>query len=186
MESQRPRAPRDDEPLRVTSLDPRRDARLIGHESAMPRSVLDARNAVLRRRFVNLLADGTSSALAPSQRDGRLARLLERVACAYERIADDLTTLEAASDGVERRDQLMRETVGQLTAMAELSTGRSSGTSTWSEALIGLRGYIEHLVAGSTDDVAALIAIDLVVERLDHIAKLTAAAVQSYNGYLLA
>jgi hypothetical protein len=186
MKPNRPRSPSSGEAVRVTSRDPRGDARLLGHESATPRTVLDERNAVLRRRFVNLLADGTSGALGAAQRDHYRAQILVQVARAYERIADDLTALEAATDGVQRRDQIMRATVEGLMAMAELSTGRASGTSTWAEALVGLRGYIEHLVAAGTDDAATLIAIDLGVERIEYVEKLAGDAMRSYRGYILA
>jgi hypothetical protein len=170
----------------VTSLNPRRDARLLGHEIATSRAVLDARDAALRHRFANLLADGTSGALAASQRDERLAQVLVQVAWAYDGIADDLTTLETVRDGVERRDQIMRETVDELTAMAELSTGRSFASSTWHEALIAMRGYIEHLVDGGRDDVAVLVDIDLALERIEYVEKLATAALRSYLGYISA
>jgi hypothetical protein len=138
----------------------------------------------LRRRFVTLLADGLTGALATSRRDERLVELLMQVARAYERIADDLTTLEAAIDGAQRRDQIMHDTVEELTAMAELSTGRPA--MTWNGALIDLRDYIDHLVAERKDDIVALIAIDLAVERIEYIEKLARAAVRSYRGYLSA
>jgi hypothetical protein len=185
MESQRSRAARV-EPLRVTSVNPRRDARLLGHEIATSRAVLDARDAALRQRFATLLTDGTSGALAAEQRDERLSAVLVQVAWAYDGIADDLTTLETVSDGVERRDQILRETVDELTAMAELSTGRSFASSTWHEALIALRGHIEQLVSEGKDDTGVLLAIDLGLERIEYIEKVATAALRSYLGYISA
>jgi hypothetical protein len=186
MEPRRSQARPGSEAVRVTSADPRRDAWLIGHDGGMPRTVLDARNAALRRRFVALLADGTSGELAASQRAERLLRVLEQVARAYDGIADDLTMLECVNDGAKRRDQLMIETVDELTAMAELSTGESFAATTWSEALVAFRSHIEDLVEHATDDVAALMEIELAIERIEYVKKRAAAAKQSYLGYISA
>ena len=48
---------------------------------------------------------------------------------AYDGIVDDIVSLEKAKDGVERRDQLMRETLDELATMAELSTGTAFTTT---------------------------------------------------------
>ena len=64
------------EPLRVTSLNPVRDAKTIGHDVGLRVSRCEAKNTALRHRFVRLLADGETVAIAESERETRVAQLL--------------------------------------------------------------------------------------------------------------
>jgi hypothetical protein len=173
------------EPLRVTSLNPVRDAKTIGHDVGISRVVLEAKNTALRHRFTRLLADGESVAIAAAERENRIAQLLSQVKWAYDGIAGDLIALERANDGVERRDQLMHETIEELATMAELATGNAfSTTTTWRQALDALRGHVEKLIAGPSHDAVILADIDLELERIEHIEKTASGALRSYFGYI--
>jgi hypothetical protein len=172
------------EPLRVTSLNPVRDAKSIGHDVGISRTVLDAKNTALRHRFTRLLADGESVAIAEAERENRVAQLLNQLKWAYDGIVDDIVTLEKAKDGAEHRDKLMRETLDELATMAELSTGTAFTTTTWRQALDALRGHIEKLVTGDSHDAVILADIDLGLERIEHIEKTAAGALRSYLGYI--
>lgn len=184
MDARRPKSSSSGEPLRVTSLNPVRDAKTIGHDVGMSRVALDAKNTALRHRFTRLLADGESPALAESEREVRVAQLLNQLQWAYRGIADDIIALEAAKDGAERRDQLLRETLEELATMAELSTGAAFVTTTWRQALDALRIHVETLVANPAIDALLLADIDLALERIEHIEKTAAGALRSYLGYV--
>ena len=173
------------EPLRVTSLNPVRDAKTIGHDVGLSRVAQDAKNTALRHRFTRLLADGESIAIAAAERENRVAQLLNQVKWAYDGIADDIIALETAKDGAERRDQLMRETLDELATMAELATGNAFSTkTTWRQALDALRGHVEKLIAGPSHDAVILADVDLELERIEHIEKTASRALRSYLGYI--
>jgi len=173
------------EPLRVTSLNPVRDAKTIGHDVGLSRVAQDAKNMALHHRFTRLLADGESAAIAAADRENRIAQLLNQVKWAYDGIADDIVALETAKDGPERRDQLMREALDEIATMAELATGNAFSTkATWRQALDALRGHIEKLIAGPAHDALILADIDLELERIEHIEKTADAALRSYLGYI--
>jgi hypothetical protein len=81
-------------------------------------------------------------------------------------IVDDIAALETASDGIARRDQLLRESVDELATMAELSTGNAFSTgTTWRQALDALRAHVERLITNPVIDAVILADIDLVLER---------------------
>jgi hypothetical protein len=173
------------EPLRVTSLNPVRDAKSIGHDVGVSRTVIDAKNTALRHRFIRLLADGESVAIAEAERENRVAQLLNQVKWAYDGIADDIVALETAKDGAEHRDKLMRETLEEIATMAELATGTPFSTkTTWRQALDALRGHVEKLIAAPAHDAVMLADIDLELERIEHIEKTAAGALRSYLGYI--
>jgi len=172
------------EPLRVTSLNPVRDAKTIGHDVGLSRVARDAKNTALKHRFVRLLADGESVAAAEREREIRVEQLLAELKWACDGIADDLATLEAAKDGAERRDQLLRATLDELATIAELSTGTPFTTAPWRAALDALRTHVEGLITGSAIDAVVLADIDLALERVEHIEKTANEALRSYLGYI--
>ena len=172
------------EPLRVSSLNPVRDAKSIGHDVGISRVAIDAKNTALRHRFTRLLADGESVAIAAAERDNRVAQLFNQLKWACDGIADDIVALEAGKDGVERRDELLRETLEELATMAELSTGNAFTTATWRQALNALRAHAEKLIGGPSHDAVILADIDLALERIEHIEKTAGAALRSYFGYI--
>jgi hypothetical protein len=173
------------EPLRVTSLNPVRDAKSIGHNVGISRVVLEAKSTALHHRFIRLLADGESVAIAAAERDNRIAQLLNQVKWAYDGIADDIIALESAKDGAEHRDQLMRETLEEIATMAELATGNAFSTKdTWRQTLDALRAHIEKLIAGPSHDAVILADIDLELERIERIEKTAARALRSHLGYI--
>jgi len=172
------------ETLRVTSLNPVRDAKTIGHDVGLSRVAMDAKSSALQHRFVRLLADGESVAVAEREREIRIEQLLAEVKWACDGIADDFATLETARDGVERRDQVMRATLEELATMAELSTGTAFTTAPWRATLDALRGYVERLITDSTIDAVVLADIDLALERIVHIEKTANEALRSYLGYI--
>jgi hypothetical protein len=161
-----------------------RDAKTIGHDVGLSRVALDAKNAALRHRFIRLLADGESVAIAESERENRVAQLRNQLKWACDGIVDDIVTLEAAKDGIERRDQLVRETLEELATMAELSTGTAFTTAAWRKALEALHAHVERLIAGPQIDAVILADIDLALERIEHIEKTAGAALRSYLGYI--
>ena len=161
-----------------------RDAKTIGHDVGMSRAALDARNTALHHRFTRLLADGESVAIAESERETRVAQLLSQLTWAYRGIAEDIIALEAAKDGLERRDQLMRETLDELATMAELSTGTRFVATTWRQALDALRDHVEALIVIPAIDALVLADIDLALQRIEHIEKTAAGALRSYLGYI--
>jgi hypothetical protein len=169
----------------VTSLNPVRDAKTIGHDVGVSRVVQEAKNTALRHRFIRLLADGESAAIAEAERENRIAQLLNQLKWAYDGIADDIIALETAKDGAERRDQLKRETIEELAMMTELSIGNAFSTgATWRQALDALRGYIEKLITSPAIDALTLADIDLALERIEHIEKTATGALRSYLGYI--
>lgn len=174
------------EPLRVTSLNPVRDAKTIGHDVGMSRNVLDARNTALQHRFVRLLADGESVAIAEREREARIAQLRNELKWTYDGIVDDIVTLAKAKDGIERRDQILSETLEELATMAELQTGKAFTTATWRETLDALHSHVEALIAGAVIDAIVLADIDLALERIEHIEKTAGEALRSYLGYISA
>jgi hypothetical protein len=174
------------DPLRVTSLNPVRDAKSIGHDVGMSRIAMDAKNTALRHRFVRLQADGESVAIAEGQREARVAQLLNELKWTYDGIVDDIVTLEKAKDGVERRDQILRETLEELATMAELQTGKAFVTATWRETLDALDSHVEAMITGAVIDAIALADIDLALERIEHIEKTAGEALRSYLGYISA
>jgi hypothetical protein len=184
VEHRRPKFSSGDDPLRVTSLNPVRDAKTIGHDVGMSSLALDARDTALRHRFTRLLADGMSAKIAEGERETRISELLHQLKWAYRGIAEDIIALEAAKEGLERRDQLMRETLDELATMAELSTGTAFTTTTWRQALDALRGYVETLVALPAINALVLADIDLGLQRIEHIEKTAAGALRSYLGYI--
>jgi len=179
-----PNAGPREEPLRVTSLNPVRDAKTIGHDVGISRVALEAKSTALRHRFTRLLADGESVGIAAAERENRVAQLFNQLKWAYDGIADDISALEAAKDGVEHRDQLLRETLDELATMAELSTGNAFELTDWRQALNALRGHIERLVAGTMHDAVILADIDLGLERIEHIEKTASRALRSHFGYV--
>jgi len=174
------------EPLRVTSLNPVRDAKTIGRDVGLSSIALDAKNTALRHRFVRLLADGESVAIAEREREVRVEQLLNELKWAYDGIIDDIVTLEKAKDGLERRDQIMRETLDELATMAELQTRKPFTTATWRETLDALHGDVEKLITGAAIDAIVLADIDLGLERIEHIEKTAGEALRSYLGYISA
>ena len=174
------------DPLRVTSLNPVRDAKTIGHDVGMSSIALDAKNSALRHRFVRLLADGESVAIAERERETRIEQLLNELKWAYDGIVDDIVTLEKAKDGIERRDEIMRETLEELATMAELQTDKTFTTATWRETLDALHSHIEQLITGASIDALVLADIDLALERIEHIEKTAGEALRSYLGYISA
>jgi hypothetical protein len=169
----------------VTSLNPVRDAKTIGHDVGISRTVQEAKNTALRHRFIRLLADGESVAIAAAERENRIAQLLNQLKWAYDGIAEDIIALESAKDGIERRDQLMRETLDELATMAELSTGNAfSSGKTWREALDAFRRYIEQLITSPEIDALILADIDLALERIERIEKTAGTTLKSYLGYI--
>jgi hypothetical protein len=136
-------------------------------------------------RFIRLLADGESVAIAVAERENRIAQLLNQLKWAYDGIADDIVALETAKDGIERRDELMRETLDELATMAELSTGKAFSTgTTWRQALDALRAHVERLITNPVIDAVILADIDLALERIEHIEKTAAGGLRSYLGYI--
>jgi hypothetical protein len=172
------------EPLRVTSLNPVRDAKSIGHDVGLSRVAREAKSSALQHRFVRLLADGESVAAADREREVRIERLLAEAKWACDGIADDIATLEAAKDGAERRDQVMRGALDELATMAELSTGTAFTTTPWRATLDALRGHVEKLITGAAIDAVVLADIDLALERIVHIEKTANEALRSYLGYI--
>lgn len=169
----------------MTSLNPVRDAKTIGHDVGPSRVAQDAKNSALRHRFIRLLADGESAAIADADRENRIGQLLNQVKWAYDGIADDIVALESGKDGAERRDKLMSETLDELATMAELATGTTFPTKgTWRQALDALRGHVERLIASPSHDALMLADIDLELERIEHIEKTADAALRSYLGYI--
>jgi hypothetical protein len=162
-----------------------RDAKSIGHDVGVSRVVQEAKSTALRHRFIRLLADGESVAIAEAERENRITQLFNQLKWAYDGIADDIIALETSKDGVERRDELMREAIEELATMAELSTGNAFSTgATWRQALDALRGYIELLITSSKMDALTLADIDLALERIEHIEKTARGALRSYLGYI--
>lgn len=170
----------------MTSLNPVRDAKTVGHDVGLSRVALEAKSTALQHRFVRLLADGESIASAASERESRSAQLLSQLQWAYDGIADDITALEKAKDGLEHRDQLLRKTLDELATMAELSTGTAFTTATWRQTLDALRGHVEKLIASPVIDAVILADIDLALERIEHIEKTAGEALRSYLGYISA
>jgi hypothetical protein len=173
------------EPIRVRSSDPHADVSRAGLEMVMSRPALDAQNEALRERFVTLQRDGHGSATL-AEHEARAVRTLAEVDWIYKRIAADLTALATATDGLERRDQIMHGILDELTAVTELSLGRSFARSTWEETLIALRRHIEQLIVGATNTAPALVDLDLALERFEHLERSTSAALRSYEGYISA
>jgi hypothetical protein len=174
-----------EKPLRVTSLNPVRDAKTIGHDVGVSRVTLEEKNTALRHRFIRLLADGESVAIAEAERENRIAQLLNQLKWAYDGIADDILALEAAQEGPERRDQLLREALDELATMAELSTGVVFSTDApWRLALDALRGYIERLITSPLINALTLADIDLALQRIERIEKTAMSALRSYFGYI--
>jgi hypothetical protein len=175
-----------DKPIRVTSLNPVRDAEGLGHVVGPTRVVIEAKNDALRHRFIRLLADGESAASAAAGRAGRVRELLAQVTSARQGIAEDVTTLETVKEAAGRRDELLRETLEEIAVMAELSTGQTVAPSAWHQALDMLGIYIELLVDRDVHDAVVLADIDLALERIEHIEKTAAEALHSYLRYISA
>lgn len=168
----------------MTSLNPVRDAKSIGHDVGLSRVAMDAKNSALQHRFVRLMADGETVAVAESARETRIEQLLAEVKWACDGIADTIGTLEAAKDGAERRDQVMQATLDELATIAELATGTPFTTAPWRAALDALRTHVEGLINGQVIDAVALADIDLALERVEHIEKTANEALRSYLGYI--
>jgi hypothetical protein len=175
------------DPIRVTSLNPVRDAKTIGHDVGVSRSVLDAKFTALQHRYRKLVADA-AIAECDDERDVRLESLLIHVGLACDAIADDITALEKMSDGAERRDVLVREVSTDLIALAELSSGRAlpAAAANWREALAQLRAYADGLIRSDARGAGVLADLDLVLERIDHAERIAADALGSYLGYISA
>ena len=172
------------EPVRVTSFNPVRDAKTIGHDVGTSRAESEAKRTALRARFVKLSADGDSVTIAAAERQYRVGQLLAQLKWACDTIADNFTVLEGVRGGDDHRDRIMRETLDELTAMAELSNGRSFALSTWRGALDCFRSDIEALIAGGVPDAVVLVDIDLALERIEHVERLATKAVRGYFGYV--
>lgn len=172
------------EPLRVTSLNPVRDAKTGGHDVGMSRSAMEAKSSALKHRFTRLLADGETVAIAESDRENRVSQLLAQLKWAYDGVVDDMTSLEKAKDGAERRDQLMRETLEELATMAELATDKPFTKAGWRDCLDALLAQVETLIRAPQIDALVLADIDLALERIEHIEKTAGEALRSYFGYI--
>jgi hypothetical protein len=184
-----PRRPPPSVPLRVTSLNPVRDAKSIGHDVGVSRAVLDAKFTALQQRYRKLVADAVI-AEGDEDRRLRLDSLLIHVGLACDAIADDLTALEHMSDteAAQRRDQLVREAGTELIALAELSSGRAlpATAANWREALAQLRAFADGLIRSDARSASLLADLDVVLERIDHAERLASNALGSYLGYVTA
>jgi hypothetical protein len=176
------------EPLRVSSPNPVRDAQKAGHDVGMSRAVIEAKSSALQHKFVRLAADGESAAQGAAERANRIETLLLQVGWAYDGIVDDIGTLEAAKNptALARRDQILRQTLEEIAVIAELTTGKASGTATWRQSLDAIRAHLQKRIDADSVDAIDLADIDLILERIDHIEKLAAAALRSYLGYVSA
>ena len=154
----------------------------------MSRAVMNAKNSALQHKFVRLSADGDSAVQGTLERESRTETLLLQVGWAYDGIVEDIGTLEAATNptAIARRDQILRQTFEEIASIAELTTGTSAGKASWRESLDAIRLHLLKLIAKASDDAMVLADIDLVLERIDHIEKLAAAALRSYVGYVSA
>jgi hypothetical protein len=170
--------------LRVTSLNPVRDAMTVGHDIGMTSAEFEKKNAALIHRFVRLLADGESGAIATAARGRRVKQLLEQLKWACDGITDDIVVLEKGTGDKDLRDRLMRESVEELSTMAELSTGNAFTWMSWRDALAALRGHVEKLVARDSHDAIVLADIDLGLERIERIEKTANSATRLYLGYV--
>jgi hypothetical protein len=173
-------------PIKVTSLNPLRDAGTIGHVVAQSRAVSEGRGTALQHRFTRLLAEGESPAIAAADRAARIAKLLDQLAWAQQSITDEIVTLESAKAAPEQRDALLRAIVEEIAVMAELSTGRPFATAPWRDVLDALHLHVEELLARDAHDAILLADIDLALERIEHIENTAADAVHSYLGFLSA
>ena len=173
-----------DEPLRVTSLNPLRDAEGLGHVVGPSRLVMEAKGDALRHRFVRLVADGDSAAIALVDRDGRTGALLTQLTWAQKGIVDDLGALEAAKDPSGRSADLLRGALDEIAVICELSTGQPFAPAAWRQALDALHMHIETLIGRDAPDAVELADIDLALERIEHIEKTAAAALQRYLRFI--
>jgi hypothetical protein len=169
-----------DAPLRVTSLNPVRDAEGLGHVVGPSRLVTAAKGDALRHRFVRLVADGESVAIARIDREGRTGALLTQLTWAQKGIVEDLGALEAAKDASGRCADLLRETLEEIAVIAELSTGQPFPPAAWRQALDALYTHIHALIGHDAPDALELADIDLALERIEHIEKTAAAALHTY------
>jgi len=174
-------------PIRVTSLNPVRDAKTIGHDVGVSRTVLDAKFTALQHRYRKLVADA-AIAEGDEERNIRLDSLLIHIGLACDAVADDIAALEKMSDGVERRNELVREVSTELIALAELSSGRELpvAAANWREALAQLRAYADGLIRSDARGAGLLADLDLVLERIDHAERIAADALGSHLGYISA
>ncbi len=172
-------------PLRVTSLNPLRDAQTVGHEVATPRTVHDAKATALRHRYQQLLAD-VAAAESDAEREIRLESLLVHLGHACDAIVGDITTLAKGTDGVERRDELLNEIATELITLADLSSARGVQATSWRDALAELRATAESMVQSNARDAAHLAALDLIFERIDHAERRANRTLVSYLGYISA
>jgi hypothetical protein len=170
--------------LRITSLNPVRDAKSVGFDVGMSQKVADAKRTALSHRYRKLMADGTG-AEADDDREARLENLLVHVGWSCDMIADDLTSLGAMHEDVERRDQLVRDATGELIGMAELSSPNAP-PATWREALVELRAAAEALIRSDERTAAQLADLDLIIERITHAEHVASEALHSYLGFISA
>jgi hypothetical protein len=172
-------------PLRVTSLNPLRDAQTVGHDVATPLNVADAKATALRHRYQQLLAD-VAAAESAGEREIRLESLLVHLGHACDAIAADVSTLANGTDGIERRDELLHEITTELITLADLSSVRGAQATSWRDALAELRATAEAMVTSNARDAAHLAALDLIFERIDHAERRANRTLVSYLGYISA
>jgi hypothetical protein len=172
------------DPLRVTSLNPVRDAEGLGHVVGPSRLVTEAKGDALRHRFVRLAADGESAAIAVVDRDGRVEALLTQLTWAQKGIVEDLGALEAAKGSSSRSAELLRETLDEIAVIAELSTGQPFAPAAWRQALDALYTHIQALIGRDAHDAVELADIDLALERVEHIEQTAAAALRTYLQFI--
>jgi hypothetical protein len=169
-----------DAPLRVTSLNPVRDAEGLGHVVGPSRLVTAAKGDALRHRFVRLVADGESAAIAAVDREGRTGALLTQLAWAQKGIVDDLGALETAKDASGRSAELLRGALDEIAVIVELSTGQPFTPAAWRQALDAFHEHVQTLIGRDMPDAVELADIDLALERLEHIEQTAAAALHGY------
>jgi hypothetical protein len=180
-----PRRHPPSDPLRVTSLNPLRDAQTVGHDVAIPLTVYEAKATALHHRYRQLLAD-VAAAENESERAFRLERLLLDVSRACDAIGADIAMLAAGTDGLERRDELLHEIATELITLADLSSLRGAQATTWHEALAELLATAEVMIRSGERDATHLAALDLVLERIEHAERRANTTLVNYLGYLSA
>jgi hypothetical protein len=179
-EPRRPQPARPSPPLRVTSLNPVRDAKTIGHEVGTTRTAIEAKRTALQARYRKLIAD--AEAEDEGDRELRLETLLVHVAWACDAIADDLATLKAMHDAPAHRDKLIASVSDEVIVLAELSSDDDDST-TWEEALAALHALAKDLIRNDERSAAQLSELDVVLERIDHAEGLANDAVRNYLRY---
>lgn len=94
---------RKGDPIRVTSLDPVRDAKSVGHDIGMSRAVIDAKFDVIDRKLRKLYDETSVAAIGDDERELRVESLLVGVKWACDGILDDFAALERCRTLATRR-----------------------------------------------------------------------------------